>query len=230
MQFKHLKMREGFVDFGSMARSLSTAVAWIIITVFTSSTTLAFEFVGTWATCGKSDATSCDDGEAGVETGRYFKDVALGDVDNDGDLDIWGVKLQHEPETLRAIGDCIFINQFDSSSPTLIDFQLFDEPGGPFPNPIDTKRTYDGEFGDIDKDGNLDLVRPDQGEIYIVFGDGTGRFDGANAIKVHDGDTIDDSVLGDINGDGYLDIVIAEYTSGATSKEVLQGVRSQYLT
>ncbi len=178
----------------------------------------SFEHVGTWAMCGKSDASSCSNANAGVETGEYFKDVALGDVDNDGDLDLWGVKLQYEVggvEALRPIGDGIFINNFNPASPGVLNFTLKTDA---FPNPIQTKRTYDGEFGDIDRDGNLDLIRPDEGEIYIVFGDGTGVFDGATAIKVHDGETIDDSVLGDINGDGYLDIVIAEYTSGATSK------------
>lgn len=149
---------------------------------------------------------------------RYFKDVALGDVDNDGDLDIWGVKLQ-ATEAYADNGDVLFINQFVPSG--VLNFVAKTDA---FPNPFLTKRTYDGEFADINKDGNLDMVRPDQREVYIVFGDGTGRFDGATAIKIYgepDSGNVDDVEVGDINGDGFLDVVVAEYTSSETSKVFL---------
>lgn len=145
---------------------------------------------------------------------RYFKDVAVGDVNNDGLLDIWGVKLQ-ETENNLPNGDVVFINQGN------LDFTI---KANALPNKFTTKRTYDGEFADMNKDGNLDMVRPDQREVYVVFGDGTGVFDGATAVKVIGppvSSNIDDLEVGDINGDGFIDIVIAEYTASESSKVFL---------
>jgi hypothetical protein len=67
-----------------------------------------------------------------------------------------------------------------------------------FPNPIQTKRTYDGEFADVNNDGNLDLVRSDEFDVQIVFGSGNGVFDGASAIQLTTGLMIGDVVLGDL--------------------------------
>lgn len=96
---------------------------------------------------------------AGRPSGEYFKDVAVGDVYNDGDLDIWGVKLQ-DPDALTDIGDSIFINQLIETGT-----MTFVRKNNAFPNPIQTKRTYDSEFADVNNDGNLDLVRSDEFDV-----------------------------------------------------------------
>lgn len=57
---------------------------------------------------------------------RYFKDVAVGDVDNDGDLDIWGVKLQEVEDYLDNAG-VLFINQFMQNGTLLINATGDDE-------------------------------------------------------------------------------------------------------
>ncbi len=64
----------------------------------------------------------------------------------------------------------------------------------------------DMAFGDVDNDGDLDLVETgnaNQGEIFLNDGDGT--FD-TTSYTFGSGNTLTQIALGDLNGDGYLDI------------------------
>lgn len=64
--------------------------------------------------------------------------------------------------------------------------------------------------GDIDNDGDLDLVSGNSGKLNKVFlNDGTGDFDKGTAIGV-DMDYTQGLVLGDVDGDGDLDIIVSE--------------------
>jgi hypothetical protein len=74
------------------------------------------------------------------------------------------------------------------------------------------------EAGDLDEDGNLDLVTADNGFVTILFGDGTGDFPGHLALSTRgvlnatDQAGLEDNeyaTLADINGDHHLDILVA---------------------
>lgn len=130
-------------------------------------------------------------------------EVALGDIDSDGDLDIW---------TANAYGagaaDKLFFNDgsggFTQSSQSL---DLFD--------------STDVDFADLDNDGDLDTFVTNGGYSVaqgntIWLNDGTGQFtDSGQALgdKFHTG--VD---LGDLDGDGDIDafvVVSAGQYSGA---------------
>ena len=69
--------------------------------------------------------------------------------------------------------------------------------------------------GDLNGDGNMDLVLPDaggNGVLYLMLGDGTGKFTLSSTILSYTGNSV---YLADLNGDGKLDIV-ATNLLGAT--------------
>lgn len=59
--------------------------------------------------------------------------------------------------------------------------------------------------GDMDKDGNLDIVTGGSMGFVIFYGDGSGAFDSADVHYF--GESVLDIVLADFNKDSYLDIV-----------------------
>jgi hypothetical protein len=78
--------------------------------------------------------------------------------------------------------------------------------------------------GDFDGDGHLDLavvyttsnlIVPDPGFVAVLLGNGDGTFDAAAHYGVEV--TPSDVKTGDLNGDGKLDLVAANYTSGTVS-------------
>jgi uncharacterized delta-60 repeat protein len=124
--------------------------------------------------------------------------VSLGDVDNDGDLDV----LVGGGRNTGGFGpDASFI------------YVLLNDGSGAFPL---RTRTYAGlrpthpVLGDLDGDGDLDILSPATTPV-VSFNDGSGNFtdaDRAGALIPVAYEALDVAV-GDLDGDGDLDALIA---------------------
>ena len=131
--------------------------------------------------------------------GLYGTNLAWGDYDTDGDLDLyvtnWG---DHVNALYHNEGDGIFTDRATAAGVDRAD------------------DSTDAAFADYDNDGDLDLYLADffkQDNLYQNQGDGTFIEVGAaqklvNLIKLGGVTTVD---WGDYNGDGYLDIYIGKY-------------------
>ena len=124
--------------------------------------------------------------------------LAVVDVDGDGDLDIvignYGVRTS------------LYLNDgtgtFDDASATHMPRVALDY-------------TLDLAMGDVDGDGDLDLVLANGGVCpsgcplfnELFLNDGTGRFFDATSRMPVDGDLTESVVLGDVDGDDDLDII-----------------------
>ncbi|NCC52415.1 MAG: choice-of-anchor D domain-containing protein, partial [Spartobacteria bacterium] len=123
-----------------------------------------------------------------------FLSCAIGDFDKDGDLDaIAGVYKSYQAayEVYQNDGDGRFTR-----------IQRIDTPWADVP--------INAACGDIDNDGDLDVVFAVQGGCCVFLNDGTGQFthDGLSDF----GSSISRAVaLGDMNGDGELDAVVVNY-------------------
>ncbi len=115
--------------------------------------------------------------------------VALGDVDGDGYLDL----------VCGNIGEsnALYLNTRNGA---------FSDSSQWFPtNPID--RTFSVALGDIDDDGDLDLVCGNDGQRNTLYLNQGGTFSDQPDWSSGDSSSTRGVALGDIDGDGYLDLV-----------------------
>ena len=135
-------------------------------------------------------------GSQEVSVGTYPYGVALGDVDNDGDLDLFTFSF-------------VFIGS--------ISVRLNDGNG----NFSGNQDVWAGNFpscmalGDADGDGDLDvLVATSYGlELTVYYNSGQGQFIRSQGVGVATGLSPYSITMGDVDGDGDLDALVANWTS-----------------
>src|SRR5829696_6689352 len=146
---------------------------------------------------------------ARYETGSLPYSVALGDLNEDGILDL-------------AVNSTDAVHNYGSPSISV----LLGTGTGAFGARTDYAtlgRTSSAVLGDLNNDGNLDLVAANWGwsTVSVQLGTGQGTFSTPTEYRM-DADTYT-VALGDLNGDGNLDIAAAGPNSGAIAYRLGDG-------
>jgi hypothetical protein len=138
------------------------------------------------------------------------REVILFDADSDGDLDLFCANDSSSVRTNRIgaqnrlminDGSGVFLDETEARLPLLQDVSL----GG-------------ADVGDLDGDGNLDVLvannwlMSEGRQNYLLLNGGSGYFGYDYAYGLPElRDVTTDVTLGDVNGDGLLDAVVANY-------------------
>ncbi|MCA9040765.1 MAG: VCBS repeat-containing protein [Planctomycetaceae bacterium] len=132
----------------------------------------------------------------------------IADFNNDGHLDIL---------VLVKSTQAVYLNDGSGN---------FSEPGIDITG-ISSLEAYEVELGDLDGDGDIDAIVADDdgshfggsGNSLLLFNDGTGHFPVITSMPtVTSDDDTWDTTVGDFNGDGSIDIVFANFSSGQVSE------------
>lgn len=135
---------------------------------------------------------SFDDAVSLYQSADRVGHVALGDLNSDGNLDL-------------AVLDTALLS-------TII---LHGDGSGAFTaSGISFDKTGFTEFADVNGDGNQDVIIAGDSSVRVALGDGTGQF-ASTDYAVATG--IINLTVGDVNGDGELDIVTSNYQSSSVS-------------
>lgn len=176
--------------------------------------------------------------DVAVTLGSALRETVAADIDNDGDIDVLATTngglsiLENDgsgnfTETTLGIGIGVHLEVGDFNNDGNIDIAANNETGdtvslalgngdGTFQSILsyavgNTPRRI--SLGDIDEDGNLDIVASVIGgaetSVYVLFGNGDGTLQAATTVNV--GDYQNTVELGDVNGDGHLDIVTGQH-------------------
>lgn len=163
---------------------------------------------------GNGDGTFRD-GTSGLPTrlSEEIREADLGDVDGDGDLDLLLVSFASQPG--KTTLNRLLLN--DGAG-------VFEHAKDGLPSDVNNQRTVDGDFVDLDGDGDLDIVLtnfvpPSSSArvgvpLQVFINDGSGVFEDATGAWIPEIDRkfagVDVEVL-DLNGDGKLDLYASNY-------------------
>ncbi len=130
--------------------------------------------------------------------------VALGDVDGDGLVDIYLTSIERSNALYRNLGGWRFEDVTEASGVA-----------------AENRPSSGAAFADLDGDRDLDLLATALGGPNSLFlNDGTGRFtDRADAYGLASDRASGTMTLADVDGDGDLDLYIANYKIG-TAEEI----------
>lgn len=118
-----------------------------------------------------------------------FENIASGDIDNDGDIDVVATLANNELLTLINDGTSLFTPSLSAYVGNMVS----------------------GTLSDFDSDGDLDLITSAVGinEIHLLTNDGTGVLvSTSDPISIPLGDSISISV-GDLNNDDNIDFAVS---------------------
>lgn len=136
---------------------------------------------------------------------RNTTSIAVGDIDNDGDIDMVAGNDGSENTLYKNNGKG----------------DLSDTSGLPY----DNYKTRGVQLVDLDNDGDLDLISADgnssgDASSHYYFNDGSGTFTSAKSFESLSGSAYAKSIVaGDIDGDNDLDVVIAYYGKNRVCKQ-----------
>ncbi|MEM7281078.1 MAG: FG-GAP-like repeat-containing protein [Pseudomonadota bacterium] len=137
--------------------------------------------------------------------GEDTRSVHLGDMDNDGDLDLVVMNFRQT--------NTVFLNQLVEGGTLVFDAGT---PFGAAPNnaQFDGFDTFTAGLGDFNGDGFLDVIEgnqlPDQNRIY--FNDGFGGLPGGSNVGNSGNETTVAVAVGDVDRDGNLDFIAGNNT------------------
>ncbi|MCL7962538.1 MAG: VCBS repeat-containing protein [marine benthic group bacterium] len=147
------------------------------------------DYVTLLANDGRGDFEPYPGSPLSVDLGPHPHAVLLSDLDRDGSLDLLVDDRQ---------GEAILVYSGDGRGRFGTPPERVDVGGDPYRGMV---------LGDLDGDGGMDLVTPNAGEVAVMLGAESGRFDPPRGIAA---DRPFEVGLGDMNGDGALDLLIAE--------------------
>ena len=154
--------------------------------------------------------------------------IAAGDVDGDGDLDLWVTQYKLPYQGGQ------FPTPWDDANDGFPSYLLINDGHGRFTDGTVAaglsskrfRRTYSASFLDLDLDGDLDLVNiSDFAGLDVYRNDGQGHFTDVTPSLGESRHAFGMShAVGDANGDGYPDILMLGMNSTVADRLVAQGV------
>ncbi|MEZ5995681.1 MAG: CRTAC1 family protein [Hyphomonadaceae bacterium] len=131
--------------------------------------------------------------------------AAFGDIDNDGDLDLFLGMYVHPGAGARD-HDRLFINDGHGVFTEARDFAAAEHADA----------TFGAAFADFDIDGDLDLIFVAfNDEIHLMAGDGAGHFSAVQDAALSDRRTTHSGLaVGDFDSDGLADVIIGNWPDG----------------
>ncbi len=135
---------------------------------------------------------------------QFAGGAAAGDIDNDGDIDVFVARGDSGPNLLYVNQGGTFV---ESAAAAGLAFTLGGSSNGRHSGPA---------FGDLDGDGDLDLLLGglESGPMKLFANDGSGSFADATTGSGFDIATSDQTIsiaLGDYDADGDLDVLMAHW-------------------
>ncbi len=136
---------------------------------------------------------------------HYSFNIDLGDIDNDGDLDI--AVATGESYTYKKEPNRIYINENGDVNPVAY-----------WESDVDDY-SLDASFGDMDNDGDLDIIFAGSNAVSTIYTNNNGQISKKPTWINEETSNSNSVIIGDINKDGYRDIALSDnYQQGGTGR------------